>query len=137
MNKLTPGPYKLSCTDVYFDYLSYSNLIRGNGKNPFFLLKVEKMAPPGSCGYKELILCSCGSQDQFGSQKINKPKKIGREVKNSPIISIIAFMLLKNFYIVIKITLCQSNVSNNTCHVCTHTWLPEIRQPNTLMHCLV
>ena len=32
-------------------------------------------------------------------------------------------MLLKNFYLVIKITLCQSNVSNNTCHVCTHTWI--------------
>ena len=69
--------------------------------------------------------------------KNQQTQKIGREVKNSPIISIIAFMLLKNFYIVIKITLCQSNVSNNTCHVCTHTWLPEIRQPNTLMHCLV
>ena len=69
--------------------------------------------------------------------KNQQTQKIGREIKNSPIRSIIAFMLLKSFYIVIKITLCQSNVSNNTCHVCTHTWLPEIRQPNTLMHCLV
>ena len=81
MNKLTPGPYKLSCTDVYFDYLSYSNLIRGNGRNPFFLLKVEKMAPPGSCGYKELILCSYRSKDQFGGQKINKSEKMAEKLK--------------------------------------------------------
>ena len=26
-------------------------------------LKVEKTAPPGSCGYRDLLLCSCGAKD--------------------------------------------------------------------------
>ena len=104
--------------------IHFSSLGRKNGSAR--LLRIQGADP--------VLLWITGS---VWESKNQQTPKIGREVKNSPIISIIAFMLLKNFYLVIKITLCQSNVSNNTCHVCTHTWLPEIRQPNTLMHCLV